>query len=195
VHKAFFSSTQRSLSARQSSLPLPCGATSSGNGWESQTRRGRQQATRASLLLPLSMAWVTDATRGCRLQSLKLSPPTPLPPHRKELPHLQPPRRQPRRGEGSRPYLHHSKREQSGFTSPQPNSSPIPSHSNHGAGEPALLHGSVAETQLKPTTSTGIRESQNSRGWKGPLGVTQSNLPVEAESPRAGCTGPCPGGS
>jgi len=40
-----------------------------------------------------------------------------------------------------------------------------------------------------------IPESQNVRGWKGPLWVTQSNPPAEAGSPRAGCTGPCPGGS
>ena len=40
-----------------------------------------------------------------------------------------------------------------------------------------------------------ITESQNSRGWKGPLWVTQSNPPAEAGSPTAGCTGPCPGGS
>ena len=40
-----------------------------------------------------------------------------------------------------------------------------------------------------------ITESQNSRGWQGPLWVTQSNPPAQAGSPRAGCTGPCPGGS
>ena len=40
-----------------------------------------------------------------------------------------------------------------------------------------------------------ITESQNGRGWKGPLWVTQSNPPAEAGSPTAGCTGPCPGGS
>jgi len=38
-------------------------------------------------------------------------------------------------------------------------------------------------------------ESQNSRGWKGPLWVTQSNPPAEAGSPTAGCRGPCPGGA
>jgi len=38
-------------------------------------------------------------------------------------------------------------------------------------------------------------ESQNVRGWKGPLWVIQSNPPAEAGSPTAGCTGPCPGGS
>jgi len=38
-------------------------------------------------------------------------------------------------------------------------------------------------------------ESQNGRGWKGPLWVTQSNPPAEAASPTAGCRGPCPGGS
>jgi len=31
-----------------------------------------------------------------------------------------------------------------------------------------------------------ITESQNGRGWKGPLRVTQSNPPAEAGSPRAG---------
>ena len=40
-----------------------------------------------------------------------------------------------------------------------------------------------------------ITESQNSRGWKGPLWVIQSNPPAKAGSPTAGCTGPCPGGS
>ena len=40
-----------------------------------------------------------------------------------------------------------------------------------------------------------ITESQNGRGWKGPLWVTQPTPPAEAGSPRAGCTGPCPGGS
>ena len=40
-----------------------------------------------------------------------------------------------------------------------------------------------------------ITESQTGRGWKGPLWVTQSNPPTEAGSPRAGCTGPCPGRS
>ena len=44
-------------------------------------------------------------------------------------------------------------------------------------------------------TSHRITESQNGRGWKGPLWVTQSNPPAEAGSPRAGCTGPCPGWS
>ena len=38
-------------------------------------------------------------------------------------------------------------------------------------------------------------ESQNVQGWKGPLWVTQSNPPAEAGSPRAGCAGPCLGGS
>ena len=38
-------------------------------------------------------------------------------------------------------------------------------------------------------------ESQNGRGWKGPLWVISSNSPAEAGSPTAGCTGPCPGGS
>ena len=40
-----------------------------------------------------------------------------------------------------------------------------------------------------------ITESQNARGWKGPLWVTQSSPPAEAGSPTAGCTGPCPGGA
>ena len=38
-------------------------------------------------------------------------------------------------------------------------------------------------------------ESQDVRGWKGPLWVISSNPPAEAGSPTAGCTGPCPGGS
>jgi len=40
-----------------------------------------------------------------------------------------------------------------------------------------------------------ITESQNVRGWKGPLWVIKSNSPAQAGSPTAGCTGPCPGGS
>jgi len=40
-----------------------------------------------------------------------------------------------------------------------------------------------------------ITESQNSRGWKGPLWVIWSKPPAEAGSPTAGCKGPCPGGS
>ena len=40
-----------------------------------------------------------------------------------------------------------------------------------------------------------ITESQNGRGWKGPLWITQSNPPAEVGSPTAGCIGPCPGGS
>jgi len=44
----------------------------------------------------------------------------------------------------------------------------------------------------EPFTSR-ITGPQNGRGWKGPLWVTQSNPPAEAGSPRAGCTGPCPG--
>ena len=40
-----------------------------------------------------------------------------------------------------------------------------------------------------------ITESQHGGGWKGPLGVTQSNSPAEAGSPRAGCTAPRPGGA
>ena len=37
-------------------------------------------------------------------------------------------------------------------------------------------------------------ESQNGRGWKWPLWIIQSNSPAEAGSPRAGYTGPHPGG-
>jgi len=37
--------------------------------------------------------------------------------------------------------------------------------------------------------------SQNVWGWKGPLWVPQSKPPAEAGSLRAGCTGPCLGGS
>ena len=40
-----------------------------------------------------------------------------------------------------------------------------------------------------------ITESQNGRGWKGPLWVIQSNPPAEAGSPTVGCRGPCPGRS
>jgi len=36
-------------------------------------------------------------------------------------------------------------------------------------------------------------ESQNGWGWKGPLGIIQSNTPAKAGSPTAGCTGPRPG--
>ena len=43
--------------------------------------------------------------------------------------------------------------------------------------------------------STGHIESQNVRGWKGPLWVPQSNPPAKAGSPRAGCTAPHPGES
>jgi len=43
--------------------------------------------------------------------------------------------------------------------------------------------------------NTRVTESQNSRGWKGPLWVIQSNPPAQAGSPTAGCTGSCPGGS
>jgi len=38
-----------------------------------------------------------------------------------------------------------------------------------------------------------ITESQNSRGWKGPLWVIWSSPSAGAGSPTAGCTGPCPG--
>ena len=37
-------------------------------------------------------------------------------------------------------------------------------------------------------------ESQNVRGWKGPLWIIYSNPPAKAGSPKAGCKGPCPGG-
>jgi len=40
-----------------------------------------------------------------------------------------------------------------------------------------------------------ITQSQNVRGWKGPLWVIWSNPPARAGSPTVGCTGPCPGGS
>ena len=36
---------------------------------------------------------------------------------------------------------------------------------------------------------TLFTESQNGRGWKGPLWLTQSNPPAEAGSPTAGCNG------
>ena len=51
-------------------------------------------------------------------------------------------------------------------------------------------HSSFAQRDQRHFT-----ESQNGRGWKGPLWVTQSNPPAEAGSPTAGCRGPCPGGS
>jgi len=38
-----------------------------------------------------------------------------------------------------------------------------------------------------------ITESQNGRGWKGPLWIIWSNPTAEAGLPTAGCTGPCPG--
>jgi len=38
-------------------------------------------------------------------------------------------------------------------------------------------------------------ESEHGGGLKGPLGITQSNPPAEAGSPRAGCTAPRPGWS
>jgi len=44
-----------------------------------------------------------------------------------------------------------------------------------------------------PWVSSSLNtESQNVRGWKGPLWVKQSNPPAEAGLPTAGCTGPCP---
>ena len=49
--------------------------------------------------------------------------------------------------------------------------------------------------KAEPVASRKKPESQHGGGWKGPLWVTQSNPPAEAGSPRAGCTGPCPGGS
>jgi len=48
---------------------------------------------------------------------------------------------------------------------------------------------------MRNMESHRITESQNVRGWKGPLWVTQSNPPPEAGSPTAGGRGPCPGGS
>ena len=45
------------------------------------------------------------------------------------------------------------------------------------------------------STDRLVTKSQNVRGWKGPLWVTQPNPPAKAGSPRAGCTGSCPGGS
>jgi len=38
-----------------------------------------------------------------------------------------------------------------------------------------------------------ITESQDGGGWKGPLGIIQSNSSAKAGSPRAGCTGLRPG--
>ena len=53
----------------------------------------------------------------------------------------------------------------------------------------------AATTAAAHAPSNHLTESQHGRGWKGPLWVTQSNPPAEAGSPRAGCTGPCPGRS
>jgi len=75
---------------------------------------------------------------------------------------------------------------------------PLHFHRAPPAPARALLLSSPPEPILSgplPGPSSTHTESQNSRGWKGPLWVTQSNPPAEAGSPRAGCTGPCPGGS
>ena len=45
------------------------------------------------------------------------------------------------------------------------------------------------------TGSWWVTESQNGRGWNGPLWVIWSNPPAEAGSPTVGCRGPCPGRS
>ena len=63
---------------------------------------------------------------------------------------------------------------------------------SQGSGPALEARCSPAEWRSSPL---GITESQNSRGWKGPLWVTQSNPPAEAGAPRAGCTGPRPGGA
>ena len=44
-----------------------------------------------------------------------------------------------------------------------------------------------------PLPSLSHRITQNGRGWKGPQEI-KYNLPAKAGSPRAGCTGPRPGG-
>ena len=53
----------------------------------------------------------------------------------------------------------------------------------------------VCSFSLGSSLRCWVTGSQNGRGWKGPLWVTQSNPPAEAGSPTVGCTGPCPGGS
>jgi len=65
-----------------------------------------------------------------------------------------------------------------------------------------VLHPHAPESTLACHSSRSISarnhritELSNVGGWKGPLWVTQSNTPAKAGSPRAGCTGPCPGGS
>ena len=47
-------------------------------------------------------------------------------------------------------------------------------------------------TKQKDTESHRITESQNVRGWKGPLWVVQLNPLAQARSSTAGCTGPRP---
>jgi len=56
------------------------------------------------------------------------------------------------------------------------------------------LSNSMCERRHRCSTHR-ITESQNGRGWKGPLWVIQPNPPAKAGSPRAGCTGLRPGGS
>ena len=67
---------------------------------------------------------------------------------------------------------------------------------------PPTIHPALAKASTNPLLAGTswhsppcLTESQNGRGWKGPLWVIQSNPPAEAGSPTAGCTGPCPGGS
>ena len=60
---------------------------------------------------------------------------------------------------------------------------------------PEPSQGTTREPVGNPPADHRITESQNSRGWKGPLWVIYSNPPAEAGSPTAGCTGPCPGRS
>ena len=60
---------------------------------------------------------------------------------------------------------------------------------------PASKFSAVMQLSTYSCSTHRITESQNGQGWKGPLGVTQSNPPAEAGSPTVGCRGPCPGGA
>jgi len=66
------------------------------------------------------------------------------------------------------------------------------------AGVSEVRAACAAGAQTSPKCSVALKtqlQSQNGRGWKGPLWVIQSNAHAEAGSPTAGCTGPCLGGS
>lgn len=114
----------------------PCRATSLGNSWEKPKQEGKAPGSKG---FPAPPVGGTDVAPGCRLQSLKLSPQTHLPPHQKEQLQLQPPCRQPGWLTGLSP------QPQGSSISSQPKTPPNPRHGDHRA----------AETQLKPTTGTG----------------------------------------